>query len=357
MNKRTMMFNIRGVMFSTFFTISLMSLSFTSSAHLDDSHPPIAPIINFLFFDTEDDLLRVLNITDPFLFSNSSTDCADYASPYEAFVRDVQNDKDFVMAVEITSTEEECVLTSNNIPNHNFNATGRFATQVSEVERSFNIPRNPVMANQTTPLGSYYDGVFLNGVPLDILSAGCYDPENSNSPDGNVKTGCNALRDEWMLDPLSPLGTFGTDEHNAHAQPDGGYHYHGNPVALFANANFVGTPDNASPVIGFAADGFPIFGSFINDNGTIRKVVSGYELKQGSRGTQSTTPPVNPGGTYDGTYRADWEFTGAGDLDECNGMTVDGEYGYYVTDTFPWVIACLVGTLDDSFSKGGGQGN
>jgi hypothetical protein len=52
---------------------------------------------------------------------------------------------------------------------------------------------------------------------------------------------------------------------------------------------------------------------------------------------------------YDGTYVADWEFTDNGDLDECNGMEVDGQYGYYVTDAYPWVISCFKGTPHSSF--------
>ncbi|MGB0867810.1 MAG: YHYH protein [Granulosicoccaceae bacterium] len=53
----------------------------------------------------------------------------------------------------------------------------------------------------------------------------------------------------------------------------------------------------------------------------MRKALSGYTLKTGSRGTQSTTVPYNPGGNYDGMYNNDWEWTDAGDLDICNGMT------------------------------------
>ena len=53
----------------------------------------------------------------------------------------------------------------------------------------------------------------------------------------------------------------------------------------------------------------------------------------------------------DGTYLEDYVFTDAGDLDECNGMTVDGQYGYYVTVTYPWVLQCLVGAPDASFDK------
>lgn len=52
---------------------------------------------------------------------------------------------------------------------------------------------------------------------------------------------------------------------------------------------------SASPVIGFAADVFPIFGGFIDD----------------------------------------WEYVPeSGDRDACNGMEQCGFYGYVVTDTY-----------------------
>ena len=41
---------------------------------------------------------------------------------------------------------------------------------------------------------------------------------------------------------------------NAHAQPDGAYHYHGVPNKIYAEYRFA--------VIGFAADGFPIMAPF-----------------------------------------------------------------------------------------------
>ena len=53
-----------------------------------------------------------------------------------------------------------------------------------------------------------------------------------------------------------------------------------------------------------------------------------------------------------GRWSSDYEYAaGAGDLDECNGMIVDGLYGYYVTDSYPWVIGCFRGTPDDSFYR------
>ena len=48
----------------------------------------------------------------------------------------------------------------------------------------------------------------------------------------------------------------------------------------------------------------------------------------------------------------DYEYVAnSGDLDECNGMTVNGQYGYYVTESYPWVIACFSGTPASSFNK------
>ena len=52
---------------------------------------------------------------------------------------------------------------------------------------------------------------------------------------------------------------FRVDIHNAHVQPDGTYHYHGNPNALFDDS----PSEDGSPLIGWAADGFPIYGSYI----------------------------------------------------------------------------------------------
>jgi hypothetical protein len=192
---------------------------------------------------------------------------------------------------------------------------------------------------------AYYDGVMLNGVPIDLLSAGCHDP-NSPQADaaGNTPIGCPDTS-AWLLEPLGTDGGFGVDSHNAHVQPDGSYHYHGNPNAMFDD--FPGPM--GSPVIGFAADGFPIYGSYFYDgnSGQVRKAISGYTLEDGQR----PSGPNDPGGDYDGTYVADWEFTDAGDLDECNGMEIDGEYGYYVTDGYPWIIGCLMGLPDLSFRK------
>lgn len=288
--------------------------------------------------DTNDAADR-LDIKDA-IFTNTSADCADYDNSYEADVADVQEATDFVLDVVITSTDSDCIISSNNIPNHDFNTTGNFATVAREVSQEFIIERSPMLADSTTALSQQqYDVVMLNGVPLDILSAGCY--ENGE----DVPFGCTT-DDDWLLDPLGTDGAFGADEHNAHTQPTGVYHYHGSPKAMFDPED----DSAASPVIGFAADGFPVYGLYFTDtDGSIRKATSSYALKSGSRGTTSDS---NPGGDYDGQYVDDYEYVAdSGDLDECNGMTVNGQYGYYVTESYPWVIACFSGTPANSFSK------
>ena len=311
-------------------------------------------LIQFPFF------CFALDITDTIL-TNRSSDCVSYIDNYTANIDDLQNENSFNMSLTISDNFDGfCKITSNGIPNHNFNGTGNFATPVTSNQRDFLIQRNPQIKISITNLAqNYWDAVMLNGVVLDLLSAGCYNPTAQNSDSsGNTAIGCN-INDDWLLDPLGSEYTFGADEHNAHTQPDGTYHYHGDPVALWRNDDLL--PINIpSPVIGFAADGFPIYGPYIYDeiNQTVRKVISGYSLKDGNR----PGPDINnPGGNFDGTYIDDYEFTNSGDLDQCNGMEVNGEYGYYITESYPWVLNCFVGTVHSSFGKnqnnGGGASN
>lgn len=275
------------------------------------------------------------------LLSNRRAECSYYAENRFSSVLDIKRNILFAGSVQITVDGEECVISTNSIPNHDFNDnSAAFATNVSAVDAEFRIPIQPNFAASTTAISLTTDNaVLLNGVKVDLLAAGCFGV-------GDGKIGCNDINQPWRYDPMSPLANFGTDQHNAHTQPDGTYHYHGNPVALFDQ-----DPNTESPVIGFAADGFPIFGSFINDGGEIREVSPSFQLKSGSRPTGSGSP----GGSYDGEFRDDYEYVEAsGDLDECNGMMRNGAYGYYVTNAHPWILACYKGTANSSFNKSGG---
>ena len=97
-----------------------------------------------------------------------------------------------------------------------------------------------------------------------------------------------------------------------------------------------------------AANGLPIFGSWFDDTGAVRKATSRRLLQ--TRPLPSGAD--EPGGTYDGAYRDDYVYVqGSGDLDECNGMTVDGVYGYYIIEEFFYILSCFKGTPDISFRK------
>ncbi len=170
---------------------------------------------------------------------------------------------------------------------------------------------------------------------LDLLAAGCYGV-------GNGKIGCNDMGAPYRYDPMAKTANFGTDEHNAHTQPDGTYHYHGNPMALFEQTR----PTEPSPLIGFAADGFPIFGS------TISSWAERCARRAQAFSSSQATAAVGRGCAWDGTFVDDWQYVaGSGDLDECNGMRQDGIYGYVVTEGYPHVMACFKGTPHESFRK------
>lgn len=287
----------------------------------------------------------VIDIKDKIL-TERSADCADHAAKYTASVLDITESTGFDSDVQITSDSDSCTFISDAIPNHDFNdSSAAFFGAVSEQNLEYSVTRSPAIASTTTALTQQTkNAILLNGVLVDILSAGCYAPDSPDADDtGNTAIGCGS-DSAWLLDPLGTSHKFGADAHNAHVQPQGMYHYHGSPKAMFDDNP---GPDG-SPVIGFAADGFPVYGSYFydKDSGAVRKAESGYSLKQGTR---AAIDGLNPGGDYDGTYVADWEFGGTGDLDACNGMTVNGQYGYYAIDAYPWVIACFSGTPDESF--------
>ena len=280
----------------------------------------------------------VTDLTDKNL-SLRDTNCSYYASQTIASAKDLSTNETKSASSNITMDGESCILTSNSIPNHSFaNAENNFAHTVKEVNAEYRIPSKPTRAAETTPLSLTVDnGVFLNGVKLDLIAAGCFGINDGNR-------GCNDMGQPWRYDPMSSNAKHNTDSHNGHSQANGKYHYHGDPNALFPR-----TAEAESPLIGFAADGFPIFGSYFKDSvGIIRAAKSSYQLRPGSR----PTSVGSPGGTYDGTYRDDYQFLeGSGDLDECNGMTYSGQYGYYITNAFPWALNCFKGTPDSSFNK------
>jgi arylsulfatase A-like enzyme len=279
-----------------------------------------------------------IDITDAILTARSAN-CSDYLESYQSTVLDVNNGTVFNGELMISLAGDQCIFQTNNIPNHDFNdGTQAFPNDVSAQNNNFTISANPTHAASITAVSLQVDNaILLNGVKVDLLAAACFGV-------GDGKVGCNDINQPWRYDPMFVANGFRVDTHNAHSQPDGSYHYHGKPNALYQDDD----NSDVSPLVGFAADGYPIFGPYFDDNGSIRKAVSSFQVISGSRPSDSGSP----GGNYDGTYRDDYLYVeNYGDLDECNGMTVNGVYGYYITDGYPYILSCFKGTPDSSFNK------
>ena len=286
--------------------------------------------------DTDGETL-LIDITGE-IFTQRSGNCQDYIDEYQATSMDIFRSVLFTANLTISSSGGKCVFRSNGVPNHDFN-DGQlgFPNNLTEQSYYYEISASPAFAAVPTQLAIGNDnGLMLNGVKIDLLAAACFGV-------GDGKTGCGNMNQPWRFDPMFAANGFRVDSHNAHVQPNGSYHYHGMPNAMFDADMPV-----ESPVIGFAADGFPVFGSWFDDDGTIRKAQPSYKLREGQRA--AVAGYSTPTGVYDGTYRDDYEYVAdLGDLDECNGMQIDGVYGYFITEHYPYILACLKGQLDATF--------
>lgn len=296
----------------------------------------------------------VVDITGATLISTDA-DCSTYAGEYSSTVTDVSNGNDFTGALTISAADGMCSLVSNQIPNHDISIDADFANETAAVAGTFDITDDPVVNAEPTDLGFTVHAVMLNGVIWEAYPAACFD-EGPN-PIGREAIGCggNVLDHPWRYNVGSPDNAFRLDAYSAHSQATGLYHYHSTPQALYEiECNGIAE----SPVIGFARDGFPIYGPcFADESGSIRSAQSSYTLRSGERqDVPGFTTPYTVGNVvsddYNGQFIGDYEYVpGAGDLDECNGMIVDGQYGYYITGSYPYVLSCFSGTPSTSFGS------
>jgi len=255
-------------------------------------------------------------------------------------------------SVKITIEGDFRRIQSNGWPDH---APGDFPrrgnpNKPTPQKYSFRVPLKPVAAESLQRRGGWWWGVALNGVPFEP---------------GTGETWNNDPRSGWRYEAATGFLNLGLDEHNAHVQPNGSYHYHALPTGLVEG---LGGDGKKMLLIGWAADGFPVYTGMAHANAKdpkspLRKMKSSYRLKSGPRPEQEG----GPGGNHDGRFSQDFEFVkGLGDLDECNGRVgitpefPEGTYYYCVGAEFPFVGRMWYGTPDESFNKGdrppGGQG-
>ena len=238
------------------------------------------------------------------------------------------------------------MITSNGIPNHEIGAFPNRGNPntISPQQYKLKVPANPRVATQDTALQHQDFGIAVNGVPFDPFTAEYWN---------------NDRQANWNYEGIINGTTYlGIDFNNGHVQPTGAYHYHANPVGLMKKLGSNGTK---MVQIGWAADGFPIYGLYGYEKADepssgVKKLSTSWRLKKGTR-------PSGPGLAYDGSFVQDWEYVkGAGDLDECNGRFgvtpefPNGTYYYIISQNYPWIPRVFKGTPDNSFRRGGPGG-
>ena len=250
------------------------------------------------------------------------------------------------------------VLSGNGIVNHDI---GTFPNpgnpnQISPQLYSYTVPVAPAGAGrQSTIFGL-------------ALSGSVFDPGTAETWNDDPTWRYEALRfgtapgyfvANGGTDATRHPNSLGLDCNNAHVQPTGAYHYHGIPTNMLP-------AQPALTQVGWAGDGYPIFAVWgratPNDPASALVELRGsWQLKAGER----PSGDAGPGGPYDGTFGADWEYVaGSGDLDECNGrvglVPVDGQvvstYHYMLTNTFPYVPRCWHAAPGQGFNGAAGGG-
>ncbi len=256
---------------------------------------------------------------------------------------------------EVTMTEEGAyrVIRSNGVPSH---TPGAFPNRgnpntISAQQYEWRVPLKPVVAPEISPMRGVF-GVALDGIPFDPGTAEFWSANGlvrGRPPQGNPE-------ESWNYDALGGAVELGLDESNAHVQPTGAYHYHAIPAAL-AKSEAAEAP--AMTLLGWAGDGFPIYGPMCHEDAAdtqspLVEMTSSYQLKQGER----PGAPDGPGGQHDGSFTRDWVYQeGSGVLDECNGRTgvtpefPDGTYYYVLTESYPYIPRHFRGTPDASFIR------
>lgn len=198
-------------------------------------------------------------------------------------------------SVSASCSDGVVTVMSNSIPDFPYIQTSPGTP--SEIEMTYTFPATPTVADTTTEIpviGAI--GVAVNGIPIDGPTEG---------PGGDVQA--------------RPGGFNECGGHNGPST----YHYHLFQVTGSDRCRF--SEADGRLVYGYAFDGYPIYGGY--------DYTSSWELTDESLfGTD--------------TWSAHSFVEGSGDLDECNGrVDADGNYGYYATEGFPYLLGCFRGEL------------
>lgn len=247
-------------------------------------------------------------------------------------------------------------------------------SQAQDENRAIRLYRHPQEGPGTIATTGGNIGVFINGVALfDYRDGVAWNPTTNSLCGGPGNPPCPGgpgAQMDWNRDAvLAEMQGF--DCSKGHPAM-GNYHHHQNPSAFDLDINVVSTVCNLydadglyaidasqhSPLIGYAYDGFPIYGAYGYQNtdgtGGIVRIKSGYEL--GSHTTRTHYPDgtdVDDGPDVSGAYplgyfREDYQWVahpGQEDyLDVHNGR-------FCVTPEYPQGTYCYFATVDENWNS------
>ncbi len=274
-----------------------------------------------------------------------------------------------VQAVQYSSSW--VYATTNGIPTY---ITGPFLdgnpSLASSQNAIFKFPLSPVQ-NTGAPISTTGGniGVFVNGVAFFDYRDGVSWQNSSGSLKGGPLGGMGD--GVWNRDAVVGEKS-GFDCAKGHPAM-GNYHHHQNPSAFNLDLTVISTVCNLyvadglykidstqhSPLIGFAYDGFPVYGAYgyknVNGTGGIVRMKSSYSLRSISvRTTYAGGGTVTPGPAVSGTYplgyfREDYQYNPTSVstpdyLDDHNGR-------FCVTPEYPAGIYCYFATVGSNWNS------
>ena len=243
-------------------------------------------------------------------------------------------------------------------------------SQATNQNAIFKFPLNPQQNTGTlTATTGGNIGVFINGVALFDYRDGVSWKNSTNALAGGPLGGTGD--GVWNRDAV--VGErLGFDCSKGHPAM-GNYHHHQNPSAYNLDLNVISTVCNLyaadglyaidstqhSPLIGYAYDGFPIYGAYayknVDGTGGITRMKSSFTLRNITvRNTLYTGTSVTAGPSVSSTYplgyfREDYQYNATSSatpdyLDIHNGR-------FCVTPEYPNGIYCYFATVDQNWNS------
>ncbi len=182
--------------------------------------------------------------------------------------------------------------------------TTNFPNFPSNTAKIYRIPRTPTIPTTKSLTGLGASGCMVNGVSMfdmrdafSYVSASATDATPTNGLTGDGVWNRDGYHNEGItFDPA--LAHQAGNNYHYHAQPIGLRYQLGDHVDYNATTNRYTESTTAvtkhSPILAWAADGLPVYGPYgysspLNPNSGVRRMISGFVLRNGSNGTTNLT--------------------------------------------------------------------